>query len=316
MDISRRDFLKGGGVAFGGLVAASALPAFADDPALFPQRGRWERLSIGCQHINAGAERPFSILHISDTHLTAAYPHESEWTRTYMSQRSKTFGGRQEEALRDSLAWAKEHVDYVVHTGDMIDGQSEANFDLVKKYYGESAGAMLGCLGNHEFYYGQGKEKETELGKDETREKVAAAYPFDNSLSATVVNGVNFVTLDNVYSSITAEQATRFEAEAAKGLPIILCMHCPLDTPKISRAASKYWKRDNLKEVPDVSRWHDPHRDSVTRDFVAYLKAQPLLKGILAGHYHIDVHDRYSPTAIEYVVGGNFLFHGQEITFS
>ncbi len=77
MDLTRRDFLLGGGAAFGGIVATSALPAFADNPALFPQRGRWERLSIGYQHIDAGAEKPFSILHISDTHLTAAYSHES-----------------------------------------------------------------------------------------------------------------------------------------------------------------------------------------------------------------------------------------------
>ena len=49
---------------------------------------------------------------------------------------------------------------------------------------------------------------------------------------------------------------------------------------------------------------------------VAYLKAQPLLKGVLAGHLHIDVADRFSPTAMEYVVGGNFLFHGAEITFT
>ena len=315
MTVSRREFLKGG-AALGGLASVSALPALADDPALFSGRGRWERLSIVSQHVKAGASKPFSILHISDTHLTSAYPHESEWARKQAERRSRTFGGLQEEALRDSLAWARQHVDYVVHTGDMIDFQSEANFDLVKKCYGNAAGTIVGSLGNHEYYHGQGKEKENELGKDETREKVAAAYPFDNSLSATVVNGVNFVTLDNVYSSITAEQATRFEAEALKGLPIILCMHCPLDTPKIRRAASKYWKRDNMKEVPDVSRWHDPHRDSVTRDFVAYLKAQPLLKGILAGHYHISVADRFSPTAMEYVVGGNFLFHGQEITIS
>ena len=39
-----------------------------------------------------------------------------------------SFGGRQEEALRDSLAWAKSNVDYVIHTGDLIDWQSRANF--------------------------------------------------------------------------------------------------------------------------------------------------------------------------------------------
>ena len=38
MDLTRRDFLLGGGAAFGGIVATSALPAFADNPALFPQR--------------------------------------------------------------------------------------------------------------------------------------------------------------------------------------------------------------------------------------------------------------------------------------
>ena len=316
MDLTRRDFLLGGGAAFGGIVATSALPAFADNPALFPQRGRWERLSIGYQHIDAGAEKPFSILHISDTHLTAADSHESEWTRKFMERRSKTFGGRQEEALRDSLAWAKQHVDFIVHTGDMIDAQSEANFDLVRKYFGEGGTAMLGCLGNHEFYHGQGKNEENEAGKDVTRAKVAAAFPFENALSSTVVNGVNFVTLDNVYNTVTAAQATRFEAEVKKGLPIILCMHCPINTPRIHRAANKYWKRNNLKAVQDVSKWRDPRREPVTRDFIFYLRSQPLLKGLLTGHYHFDVQDRFSPTASQYVVGGNFLFHGQEITIS
>ena len=46
--------------------------------------------------------------------------------------RTLTFGGRQEEALRDSIAWAKEPCDCLVHTGDLIDWQSEANFALVK----------------------------------------------------------------------------------------------------------------------------------------------------------------------------------------
>ncbi|MBP5511428.1 MAG: metallophosphoesterase [Kiritimatiellae bacterium] len=310
---SRRDFLKGG-LALGGLVATSVLPSFADDPSLFPVRGRWERLSIGYQHINAGAEKRFAILHISDTHLTAVYPHESAWTRNFMARRSKTFGGRQEEALCDSLAWAKEHVDYVIHTGDLIDAQSEANLDLVRKYYGIGGSAMTGSLGNHEFYHGQ--KVEDEATKAVSRERLAKAYPFDNTLASTVVNGVNFVTLDNVYNTVTTDQATRFEAEVKKGLPIILCMHCPFGTPHITRCANRYWRRRDLKGVLDVRNWKPHYKDSVTTDFVAYLKAQRLLKGILAGHLHIDIQDRFSPTAMEFLVGGNFLFHGQEITIA
>ena len=56
--------------------------------------------------------------------------------------------------------------------------------------------------------------------------------------------------------------------------------------------------------------------DVVTRDFIASLRREPLLKAILAGHLHITVQDRFSPTAMQYVVGGNFMFHGQEVLFT
>jgi UDP-2,3-diacylglucosamine pyrophosphatase LpxH len=70
----------------------------------------------------------------------------------------------------------------------------------------------------------------------------------------------------------------------------------------------------------EIKTWessaHIQLTDPVTKNFIAYLKTEKLLKGILAGHTHITVQDRFSPTAMEYVVGGNFMFHGQEITFS
>ena len=317
MDLSRRDFMLGG-AAFGGLVATAGLPAFAGDHRLFPRRGQFERLSIVSWRVKAGATKPFTILHISDTHLTAAYPDEPPDVLNRAKNRSRTFGGLQEEALRDSLEWAKQRVDYVVHTGDMIDFQSRANFDLVRKYYGESGAAMLGSLGNHEYYHGQ--KKETEETKGETRELVSAAFPFDTSFQSTVVNGVNFVTLDNVYGTVTQRQAECFAAEVEKGLPIVLCMHCPIQTENVIRAGQRYWKKDDMKVVPDMSNfqkgWKGDGKRSVTQDFYAYLEAQPLLKAVLAGHIHVTVADRFSPTAIEYVVGGNFLFHGQEISVS
>ena len=118
---SRRDFFRRL-TGMGALMATSQLPSWAEDnPALFPQRGGFERLGMNYVAINIGLETPFSLLHISDTHLTAAYPHENEKKQKLKEVRSKTFGGRQEEALRDSLAWAKQNVDYVLHTGDIID---------------------------------------------------------------------------------------------------------------------------------------------------------------------------------------------------
>ena len=318
--MDRRSFLKRM-AGMGALVATSQLPALAeDDPTLFPKRGRFERLALNYGTVNIGLEKPFSILHISDTHLTAVYPHEDEKKQQLHKIRTTTFGGRQEEALRDSLDWARQHVDYVVHTGDLIDWQSEANFDLVKKHFGEG---VVGCLGNHEFsqhmWLSEPKETSTEQYKDLTRKKLQEIFPYDIELQSQVVGGVNFVTLDDVYGYVTERQVELFRKEVKKGLPIVLCMHVPFHTENIWRADIRFWhdEKSRFRNVaPDPSGEYKRQQDDpVTSAFIAYLKTEPLLKAILAGHLHITIQDQFSPTATEYVVGGNFLFHGEEILF-
>ena len=316
VDISRRSFLKGGGMAAGGLLATAALPALADDPSVFPNRGGWERLSLQFFEIKAGATKPFTVLHISDSHLTAAYDDEPEKIRQFAKKRTTTFGGRQEEALRDSIAWAKVHCDCLVHTGDMVDLASRANLDLVKKYFGEGGDMMLGCLGNHEYYYCQGREPEPEEKKNAIRAALKDAFPFELSLSSSVRNGVNFVMLDNSTGMITADQATQFEAEVKKGLPIIIGMHCPFMLRNMVQAARRFWRKDDYKYIHDMSGFKENYKDKTTEDFVAYLRAQPLLKGILCGHGHIGAVDRFSTTALEYEVPANFFFHAQEFTIT
>lgn len=178
----------------GAIIATSQLPAWGEDkPEVFPERGKFERLSLSYAVVNIGLEKPFNILHISDSHLSAAYPYESE---------------------------KKQNVSYVVHTGDLIDWQSDANFDI--------------------------------------------------SFQSQVINGVNFITLDDVYGYVTAKQVKKFKMQ---------------------------------------------QEDPVTRDFIAYLKEEPLLKCILAGHEHITVEDQFSPTCRQYVTAGGFLFHGREVIF-
>lgn len=67
--IDRRSFLRratGAGV----LIAVSQLPAMAEDkPEVFPKRGGFERLSLAYATVEIGLEKPFSVLHISDTHF-------------------------------------------------------------------------------------------------------------------------------------------------------------------------------------------------------------------------------------------------------
>lgn len=311
------------------MVAAAALPALGDnrEKSAFAQRGRFERLSLDYVHLRIGLPRAFSVLHISDTHLTAAYPHEGADKQALKDNRTRCFGGRQEEALRDSLAWARENADYVVHTGDLIDWQSEANYDLVRKYFG---GNMCGSIGNHEFspsmWLSKPKEEPSEAFKDVSRKALSEVFPFDISFQSTVVNGVNFIVLDDVYGTVTARQVQMFEREVRKGLPIVLCMHVPIYSDEIAIASYKFWmsgdwKTPSLKftsaAVPPSNKTRRAQvEDPVTREFIAMLKSERLLKAILVGHEHFSMRDDFSPTAKQYIVGGNFMFHGREFLFS
>ena len=320
--MDRRQFLKSAAGA-GALIATTSLPAWADDnPSVFPDRGGYERLSLSYATVHIGLKKPFSVLHFSDTHLTAAYAHENEKKQTLHKSRTKTFGGRQEEALRDTLSWAKEHADYVVHTGDLIDWQSEANFDLVRRYMGQDA---IGSMGNHEFttdmWLSDPKEEHTESYKDNTRRMLQSVYPYNVEFQSQVANGVNFITIDDVYGYVTERQVALFDAELKRGLPIVLCMHVPFFTDDIWRATHRFWTEKErtctygTTPPPPTGDYLVQKEDAVTRAFIARLKQEPLLKAILSGHEHITVQEAFSPYATQFVVAGNFLFHAQVILF-
>ncbi|MCR4565334.1 MAG: metallophosphoesterase [Bacteroidales bacterium] len=318
--INRRSFLKRL-AGTGALLAVSELPSWGEDnPQLFSARGKRERMSISYAQVNIGLEKPFSVLHISDTHLTAAYPHESEKKQQLSRRRTKTFGGMQEDALRESLIWAKKNTNYVIHTGDIIDWQSEANFDLVNKYFGR--GDMI-APGNHEFSpdmkLSDPPIEPTEAFKDTVRPLLRERCPYDIDFASQVVHGVNFITFDNVFGYVTREQVEKFHREAAKGLPMVLCMHVPFFNETLWRMHCRYW----MDEGPIASGglpepggdYKRQLEDAVTREFLAWLKELPLLKCILTGHEHFTMEDQFSPTCRQYIVGSSFHYNAREVIF-
>ena len=311
--MNRREFLKES-LSLGGLVATSALPSFG--------RGILEQLSQVHVKIEAGASAPFSVLHISDTHLAFCDREERPGLMEHARKRTELFGGMQEEALRTSIAWAKEHTDYLVHTGDIIDFVSEANLRKVRECFGDAAGAVTGSAGNHEYQERCESPKATGLTEAAFRARhaaeVDAVLPFAAGFSSTVVNGVNFVAIDDAYRRITAEQMTKFEAEVKKGLPIVLLMHVPPFTERLCEAKTKYFNLTGKYRGPQLAdrakgSFIGCGFDAPTDDFLRYLRSEKALKGILAGHIHLTAQDRFSPTAMEYVIGGNFLHAAEEV---
>lgn len=73
--MKRRDFLTGM-CGIGSVMATAELPTWADEEDFFPNRGQYERLVLNYVHLRIGLSKPFSVLHISDTHLAEAYSDE------------------------------------------------------------------------------------------------------------------------------------------------------------------------------------------------------------------------------------------------
>lgn len=308
--MNRREFLKFG-LAGGGLLSTSALPALAA-----PKRGR--EMSINYISLPVGAEKPFSVLHISDTHLKGLAPSDSESSRRHLAKRFVNHDP--EDALATSLDWARRHkCEFVLHTGDLIDCATDGNVALLRKFLGENANVLY-APGNHEYAtdYAAPRPPQTEAEfRAVNTPKVQAAAPVDLRFHAQVIRGVNFVMLDDVYSTVPTASVERFHAEVKKGLPIVLCQHVPFFSEGIAiahaRSHTSGFALDELT-VPQPSRdFKRQAEDKVTADFIRYLKSEPLLKAILAGHYHCGMSDRFSPTAMQYVVGANFRYCGEEI---
>ena len=288
--------------------------ALAVSPAL-AGAATGEKLKVKEISIRVGATKPFSVLHVSDTHLTVVYPHEDKWKHEMSRADTPIFGAQQEAALAEAIAYAKAHCQFLLHTGDLIDFVSEANLDLARRYFPKDC---IGALGNHEYsHYGWLVKKAGTAGpgREETRQMLAKCCPFRLPLAEKEINGVVFVAIDDADGTVSREQVEAFRRIAGRGKPIILCMHVPFYTSGICRAGKRWWKKGTDEKSPELNLqdFERQRSDPTTRDFIEYLRGETRLKGILSGHLHLFAEDRFSPTAMQHVVAGNFSFRAHKV---
>ncbi|MBR1927910.1 MAG: metallophosphoesterase [Bacteroidales bacterium] len=335
--MKRRDFIKVSGAAAAGLALTGCAPkggaskeSFAPGIPVPDYTGRITRdteafapLNIKEITIEAGASKPFDVMHVSDTHIVLADSRDDD-RKALLAARRTRYMGYGEHYLDEAIRYANEKGMYMMHTGDMCDFVSEAGLDLAAKHM--LMADWFVCAGNHEYSKYVGEAKEDEAYKASSREAVQSAYPNDLTFASRVINGVNFVAVDDVYYYFTENQKVLMEKEIAKGLPVILLVHVPLYTPEFCKSELEATKGNcaYLTGVPlEITETYDPGKtypageewryrkvqqraDKPTLDFIAWLKEQKLLKGILAGHMHHFFEERFSPTAVQYTVGATY----------
>ncbi len=343
--MDRRQFIKVSGSATAALAVSGCYAGrnMGGSNGLRPAASGFEaRISRGVEKfkplnikeitIDVGASEPFSVMHVSDTHIVKVDDRDGERKIRLAAARSRYMDWG-EHYLDEAVAYARDHGMFMMHTGDMYDFVSEANLDF-------TARTMLGadwfvCAGNHEYSQYVGEAREDQAYKDASARAVRSVLPNDLVFASRVIGGVNFVALDDVYYNFTESQHAMMEEEMKKGLPVVMLCHVPLYTPEFCRSELEAMggRCAYLTGVPvEITSTYEPgvtypegeewryrkvqqKADKPTLDFIGWLKEQKLLKAILCGHMHRFFEERFSPTAVQYTVGATYMGDAQVVHF-
>ncbi len=239
-----------------------------------------------------GVDTTFSVVHISDTHLAYADMRDGERKVELAESRSRCFPYA-ENVLRQASKLSKEKNIPIVHTGDLIDFVSVKNIERAKLFCDEND--LFMAAGNHEFSLYLGEAKETAEYRNQSLSFVQSAFKNDIRMSSRIINGVNFVVLDNGYYFFEEEQFVFLRNEVEKGLPVILLMHTPLYEKNLYDVMMGHCDCAYLMGVPEEltecypdDRKEQQFTDALTEKVMEYIAEEKLIKGIIAGHEHIN----------------------------
>jgi hypothetical protein len=197
-----------------------------------------------------------------------------------------------------------------LHTGDLLDFVSFANIDCARRFSDEND--VFFAAGNHEFSLFVGEAWEDADYRNQSFDRVQAAFDNDIRFSSRVIGGINFVAIDDGYYLFDEDHLDRLRAEAARGLPIVLLMHNPLYERALydlmlttNKAGLAY-----LTAVPEeMIRHYDDYRyrqqlaDDATLAVFEYIKQEPMIRAVLSGHLHFDYEGRVTDTLPQIVTG-------------
>ena len=288
MHLNRREFLKLSGLS----AVMPFLPARASKPI--------GALNVRRVKLAVGAERPFSVLHVSDSHVARIDSRDGDALHAFARARSRIGRELGEYYLCEAAHYAKTAKVKMFHTGDFMDFMSEANLEYARRFL--CSYDFLACVGNHEYWRGA-EHPETEPYKAPVVPKLKESW---EGVPASTMRmcGVNFFVFDNSFRTVTAEIAAAFEKTLGEGLPVVMVCHVPLWT---------------AGQGIDAFSCGDPNaksRDAISCEFVERARREPLVRAVLSGHLH-GFHDfAFSPHARELVAGALFAGDCTEIAFS
>lgn len=234
--------------------------------------------------LHIGIEQPFSILHVTDIHLTMANEKDSAEHHELMKERRQVFIEEGEyppflpnEYFEQAIDFAEKNNMLLVNTGDTMDIHTHGNIEeFLRIVRGRD---ILFTPGGHEYQRICLRTMEEPYPYWETvRVKLQNEFPmWDMDFSSRVVNGVNLVCANNALDYYSPATLARFNKELEKGLPIIVFSHDPIWDNMLKHTRPYH---------PNVRLTSEDYKAS--HEMIELLLHHPLVVTTIAGHHHFD----------------------------
>lgn len=276
--------------------------------------------------IPIGLDKPFRVLHISDSHIAYADARDDDRKMELARSRQAIFEQDRFVAtnfLQEHLAYAAAHQLPILHTGDLCDFVSYANLEFAREILRDTDYFMV--AGNHEFSQYIGEAFEDVPYKMQTYHLVQ--YYFRNSLffASRVIGGVNFVAVNSGYYQFEPGMLHCLQEEVKKGLPIVLMMHAPLHADDLYHFIMDEKKQpcaylcgtpEHLMRGYSAHRFRQQRPTWETLEFIDYVNQEKQIRAVLAGHLHENFEGRLPGGAMQYITGGGYKGYAREILFT
>lgn len=258
------------------------------------------------QEIHVGAEKPFRVLHLSDTHMI--FVDDRDDKRKLKLAENRRHHLHHINSFLEAAEYAKAEGLPILHTGDFLDFVSWANIDKAREITDKYDVFM--AAGNHEYSLYMGEAFEDEAYRNLSLEKVQSAFKNNIRCDRREICGVNFVAIDNGYYLMNWEQLNFLKAVAAEGKPVVLMIHVPLYTEEQGEIAREKGESMSVMGAPealmgyyDELSFRQQLPDEPTKAAYEYITHEPMIKAILTGHEHTDRDIPLTDTVIQYQTG-------------
>ena len=267
-----------------------------------------------------GLTNTYTLYFLADSHITLTDERDTDAVRNKETMRNGNFsfngilGYRYFDAM---IADAKkEEADMVILGGDIIDSAMLASVEHVEDQLKTLDMPYYYLTGNHDFEYGD--EYFSEKAYSEYLPRLNTIHG-DRSYHVAEYEDLIVFTADDSNNQITEDAYKKFEEVIAKGKPVVVCLHVPLepDTEDDSfiEQCKEVWRPSDDGHSRVSIGPNGCSMNEITEKFYRQIvKEESPVFLVLAGHVHFYHKDKLNKDTLQIVTGAAYEGNALRIT--